>query len=431
MNDATLAQWLERLEQLHPKKIELGLARVTQVARSLDLLPVPQPVVTVAGTNGKGSTVAVMEALLNRVGRVTGSYTSPHFLRFNERIRVAGCEVDDSEIIEAFSAIDEARGDISLTYFEFATLASLWVFRARQVDVVLLEVGLGGRLDAVNIVDASVAVITRIDLDHQDWLGDSLDGIAREKAGVLRAGRPAVIADPAPPAGLANAVADSGAAPVFRLGKEFTVCADKAGWQILLAGPQGKQRCLPPAANNALMPENFAGALQAITALGVSFTDEDAQAAVAETAPTGRRQQLQIEGRTYLLDVAHNPSAVDKLVEYIDATPCSGKTLTVFSVMRDKDVSEMIARVEGRFDGWFLADQPGNARAATASELASRLHEAGQGPVSVSDNLRQAFRRAESLMQSGDRLVIFGSFYTVAGVMPSLEKAQRKREANR
>lgn len=430
MNDASLAQWLERLEQLHPTEIELGLERVTQVARRLDLLPIEQPVLTVAGTNGKGTTVAAMEALLNRVGRVTGSYTSPHFLRFNERIRVAGAEVEDHEIIEAFKAIDEARGDTSLTYFEFATLASLWVFRARRVDIVLLEVGLGGRLDAVNIVDASVAVITRIDLDHQDWLGDSLDGIAREKAGILRAGRPAVIADPAPPAGLADVIVESGAVPVLRIGIEFNVSVGDTGWEFTLADQQGGKRTLPTAANDALVPENIAAALQALVALGVPFTDQQAQAAVAETAPTGRRQCMEIAGKTYLLDVAHNPSSVDKLVEYLNLSPCSGKTIAVFSVMKDKDAAQMISRAQGCFDGWFLADQPGNARAAAAADLASHLHEAGLGPVSVSDNLRQAFRRAESVTQPGDRMVIFGSFYTVAAVMPSLAKARRKDEAD-
>ena len=217
MSNASLEQWLQRLETIHPTEVELGLTRIATVARALQLLPVPQPVITVAGTNGKGSTVAVLEALLKASGYRTGVFTSPHLLRFNERIRVDGDEAPDAEIIDAFVAIDAARGDVSLTYFEFAALAALLVFRARGVDIVVLEVGLGGRLDAVNIVDPSVAVITSIDLDHQGWLGESRGEIAREKAGILRHAVPAVIADPNPPPELLHCITKVGARPALFL----------------------------------------------------------------------------------------------------------------------------------------------------------------------------------------------------------------------
>lgn len=231
MSNRSLEDWLQWLERIHPREIELGLERVLQVAKQLQLVPLSVPVITVAGTNGKGSTVAVMEALLNAAGKRTGAYTSPHFLHFNERIRVAATDVEDSDIIAAFTAIEEARGDIALTYFEYATLAALWVFRSQQVDVVLLEVGLGGRLDAVNIVDATVAVITSIALDHQDWLGNTRGVIAVEKAGILRSGAAAVIADPDPPAELLACVESSGSQPVFRLGQEFEAACSDSGWR--------------------------------------------------------------------------------------------------------------------------------------------------------------------------------------------------------
>lgn len=223
MSSATLEQWLQRLATIHPREIELGLDRVRAVAMELDLLPVSTPVVTVAGTNGKGSTVAVLDALLTEAGYRTGIFTSPHLLNFNERIRVAGADASDAAIIAAFEAIDLARGAVSLTYFEFATLAALLIFKENAPDFIVLEVGLGGRLDAVNIVDAAVAVITSIDLDHQDWLGESRGEIAREKAGIVRAARPLVVAEPAPPPELLHCIREVGAAPVLQLGREFSV----------------------------------------------------------------------------------------------------------------------------------------------------------------------------------------------------------------
>ena len=225
MNKASLTQWLQRLETVHPMEIDLGLERVLTVAHTLQLLPLKQPVVTVAGTNGKGSTVAVMEALISEAGYRVGVFTSPHLLRFNERIRVAGVDASDAEIVHAFDLIDQARGAISLTYFEFAALAALLIFEASELDYVVLEVGLGGRLDAVNIVDASVAVITSIDLDHQGWLGNSRGEISREKAGILRRGCPVVIADANPPPELLDCVVDAAASPALYLGREFSVAA--------------------------------------------------------------------------------------------------------------------------------------------------------------------------------------------------------------
>lgn len=426
MNSAPLEQWLQKLETIHPAEVELGLERVTIVAGRLQLLPVVQPLITVAGTNGKGSTVAVLEALLNEVGRTTGTYTSPHFRRFNERIKVAGVEVEDAAIIEAFSAIDEARGEISLTYFEFATLAALWIFKAVAPDFVILEVGLGGRLDAVNIADPSLAIITSIDLDHQSWLGHSRDEIAREKAGIVRAGRPVVVAEPHPPQALLDCLIEVGAAPVQFYGSDFSIEVTGSQWQGTLQNLDGTERLLGPLPMSGLLPQNIAAAAQGLLSLGVDFTNEDLAQALEGVAVTGRRQSLRIAESEVVLDVAHNPAAVKKLVEYLSLTPCKKRVIAIFSAMSDKDIQGMADAATGYFDAWFLADQPHNDRAAKASDVAQALRKAGQGMISISKNLRQAFRRAQSIAGPGDRVVVFGSFYTVAEVLPLLEKDQRK-----
>lgn len=430
MNEISLEQWLQRIERIHPEEVELGLERVSEVAQRLRLLPVQPPVVIVGGTNGKGSTVAVLEALLNEAGYSTGCLTSPHLLRFNERIRVAGVDVQDAEIIEAFAAIEAARGTVSLTYFEFSTLAALLIFRAREVDTVILEVGLGGRLDAVNMVDPSVAVITSIDLDHQNWLGDSRGEIAREKAGIMRRSRPVVIAELDPPAELEECVSAVGAEPAFFLGREFSVSLERGEWCADLQLKDGTSRRIGPLSEGSLLPQNVAAAAQAAVLLGVGFTDDCLLRALSNVALLGRRQLCKVAGREYVLDVAHNPAATTKLLEFLDETPCSGKTICLFSVMADKDAQCMIELAAGHFQAWFLADQPDIKRAAHAADLASMLGAAQQSMISISRNIRQALRRAQSVMTENDRLVIFGSFYTVAAVLPFLDTEFDKYEAH-
>lgn len=425
MNETPLSQWLQRLELLHPSEIELGLDRISAVANAMALLPLGQQVISVAGTNGKGSTVAVLEAVLAEMGCVTGASTSPHLLTFNERIRVAGENVSDAEIVQAFEQIDKARGEISLTYFEFACLASLVIFRQRNVDVVILEVGLGGALDAVNIVDATVAVVTSIDLDHQDWLGDTREKIAREKAGILRGNAWAVIAEPDPPESLRDCVAEVGCEAVY-IGKQFSLTVNGGFWQGQLRQPDGQPRQLPDLPLGALLAENILAAAQALLLLGRNFSDDQLLHGVRKAHVKGRRELLEVGGREYLLDVAHNPAALAKLLEYIDITPCNKKTIALFSSMADKDIVEMVKSCSDRFDAWFIADQPSNPRAAKAADIAGLLYEQGNKMVSVSKNIRQAFRRAQSLMTEGDRLVVFGSFYTVAAVLPQLETERSK-----
>jgi dihydrofolate synthase/folylpolyglutamate synthase len=425
MSEASLAQWLQRLESLHPTEMELGLDRISAVANALQLLPVAQEVITVAGTNGKGSTVAVLESLLSEMACVTGACTSPHLFKFNERIRVAGLAVSDGEIIQAFEQIERARGDVSLTYFEFACLAALLIFRSREVDVIILEVGLGGRLDAVNMVDATVAVICSIDLDHQDWLGDSREKIAREKAGILRSEQYAVIAETNPPASLRERV-NQLQCKAYYSGEHYSLEEAAGSWRAQLCTQDGQIRQVLDIPSGPVLADNICAAAQAVLLTGREFSDQQLRQALGKVQLRGRRELQEIAGKEYLLDVAHNPASLNKLLEYMDVNPCNGTTISLFSVMADKDCGAMIQACEGRFDAWFTADQPSNSRAARGSDIATQLHARGHKMVSISKNIRQAFRRAQSLMTEGDRLVVFGSFYTVAEVLPLLEKDKKK-----
>jgi dihydrofolate synthase/folylpolyglutamate synthase len=425
MNKTSLDEWLLRLETLHPCEIDLGLERVASVAEALHLLPPPQPVISVAGTNGKGSTVAVMEAVLVETGYVSGACTSPHLLNFNERIRVAGVPVDDSEIVQAFEQIESARGETSLTYFEFSTLAALVVFRQRNVDVILLEVGLGGRLDAVNIVDADVAVITSIDIDHQDWLGNSREKISLEKAGILRRGGAAVIAERDPPLALLERIQSLGCQALFS-GTGYQLVDEGSSWSARLRMSDGEERRLPSITYGSVLADNICGGLQALLLIDRNFSDEQLLRALQVLSPSGRRELQEFAGRDYLFDVAHNVASLEKLLEFIDATPCEGRSIAIFSVMADKDFRAMLGACSGRFDAWFTANQPEVPRALEAEAIAQCLYDQGEKMVSVSKNLRQAFRRAQKLMVEGDRLVIFGSFYTVATILPLLEKDRSK-----
>lgn len=428
MTDGSLSTWLRHLESLHPREIELGLTRVASVARHLELLPITCPVVTVAGTNGKGSVVAVLEAMLLAQGRRPGVFTSPHLQRFNERIRLDGVEADDAAIVRALEAVDGARGDISLTYFEFATLAGLWLFREAAVDVLVLEVGLGGRLDAVNIIDPDIAVITRIALDHQAWLGETREAIAKEKAGILRPGRPAVLADPEPVDGLREAVVEIGCQPLW-LGEAMGLDEEGAQWTGWLQHRDGQRLELPALPRTALLPVNVCAALQALALLDLLPPPEQLSQVLGDLRLPGRLQQCQVAGQDWILDVAHNPEAVDKLRDFISSTPCNGKTICVFSAMQDKDLRGMIRSAGAIFDAWFLADQSDLPRAAPAAYIAGLLREEGQGMISVSRNLRQALSRARSVLGPGDRLVVFGSFTTVGAALDALDRQARRDSA--
>ena len=395
-----LTRWLSRLEHLHPREIELGLERSRLVAQRLGLLQFGCPVVTVAGTNGKGSTISVLDAILRRRGWRTAVYTSPHLLRFNERVCVAGEMVGDEVLIGSFERIDAARGDTPLTYFEFTTLAALDIFAAADADVLLLEVGLGGRLDAVNIIDPQIAIVTSIALDHESWLGPDRGRIALEKAGILRPGIDFVCADIDPPGELCQR------ARQLRCRNHFVSASAAREWDAV--GP--------------LRGDNILAARRAATLLGVELGAEELRELLLELELPGRLQSFDLEGLEILLDVAHNPASAQNLADHLRSRPLAGRTAAVFAVLSDKDIHAMIQAVQGLVDEWFVADLPKVPRAARAREVAALLRRSGAEQIGTSGDPGSAYRRARSVLGDADRLLAFGSFYTVAAVLPLVER---------
>lgn len=421
----TLAGWLEYLETLHPKNIELGLERVVAVKARLGLQP-SFPIITVGGTNGKGSTCAMLESILGAAGYCTGRYTSPHLLRYNERVRVAGVEADDPSLCEAFAAVDAGRGDIALTYFEFGTLAALWLFQRSQIDVAILEVGLGGRLDAVNAFDPDCAIVTSIDIDHTDYLGDTRDAIGFEKAGIFRPGKPAICGEPDPPSTLLDRAAASGA-DLRLIGKDYGYdSVEPTQWRYW--EHSGRRVVLPhPALRGAYQLGNAAGALAALAALKARLpvTSDEIRRGLLEVCLTGRFQVL--PGRPQIiLDVAHNPHAAAALAATLRNLPPTGKTIAVFAMLHDKDMAGVVGHLRGCIDLWLVAGiaQP---RGAGAAELAEVLEKAGEAAkVQTFTDVAAAFGQACAMAGDDDRIAAFGSFFTVAevlGVLPARTSA--------
>jgi len=412
----SLAAWLAYLETLHPKAISLGLERVRTVHDRLALAPAC-PVVTVTGTNGKGSTSAFLERMLSAGGYRVGLYTSPHLLRYNERVRIAGAEATDVELTAAFAAVEAVRQDIPLTYFEFGTLAALWLFARVQTDALVLEVGLGGRLDAVNIVDADVAVVTTIAIDHTDYLGLTREDIGREKAGIFRTGRVAVCADPDPPTALVDHARAIGAV-LLRIGVDFGFVAGEMQWRYF--GPGGARHGLPyPALRGVYQLANAAAALTALDALRAHLpVDMGAvRDALVSIELPGRFQVL--PGRPVtVLDVAHNVQAARALADTVAAMGFHPQTLAVFGIMADKDIDSVIAALKPRVDQWLVATLP-PPRGATAMLLRQRLEQAGIAPDAIRtfDDAGAAYRAAREIAAEADRIIVFGSFLTVAAAL--------------
>jgi len=423
---APLAEWLARIETLHSKPIDLGLDRVRAVAQRMGLA-VPGVVFTVGGTNGKGSSCAMLEAILLAAGYRVGLYTSPHLVRFNERIRVAGREAGDDAIVAQFEAVEAARGDTPLTYFEFATLAALRLFSSERLDATILEVGLGGRLDAVNIVDADCAIVTSIDVDHVEYLGDTREHVGREKAHIFRPGRPAICSDPVPPASLVE-YAEAIDADLWLCGRDFHYVGDQQQWSY--RGREQRRNSLAyPALRGANQLLNASGVLAALEALRARMpvSQQAVRHGFAEVLLPGRLQVL--PGLpAVVLDVAHNPHAVAHLASNLDAMERPGREFAVFGVMRDKDVDAIVAVLKDRFERWYLADLPG-ARAASAQWIAERLRAAGIGAhdgdatepsrIECHATPTQALRAARAAARPNDRIVVFGSFLTVADILAS------------
>jgi len=421
MRFQTLDEWLDWQAQLHPSLIELGLERVASVWHRLYPYDFPTKVITIAGTNGKGSCVAMLDAILRTAGYRVGCYTSPHLLRYNERIRIDGQEVSDERICQAFERIDRVRGDTSLTYFEFGTLAALDIFAVEQPDIVILEVGLGGRLDAVNIIDPDVALITSIDLDHTDWLGDSREQIALEKAGIMRQGRPAVCGDPKSPESLLKFAREQGIL-LDLPGKDFGVEDRGESWDWW--GDEEPLSDLPrPSLEGEVQLRNAAAVLQVLAHLSGDFpvAEEAICSGLSHVALAGRFQIIPGPVET-ILDVAHNPAGVKVLAGNLSRRSCTGRTLALFSMLGDKDVESVVKAMAPQVQGWYLAglDDP---RALSKAVLQQRLSVAGipQQQIQGFECVDAAYTVALAEAVPGDRILVFGSFLTVSAVLEFLQ----------
>ncbi|MDO9260189.1 MAG: bifunctional tetrahydrofolate synthase/dihydrofolate synthase [Polaromonas sp.] len=413
----TLADWLAHCERLHPHAIDLGLERVRSVAERM-ALRFDCPVITVAGTNGKGSSCAMLEAILGQAGYRTGVYTSPHLVHFEERCRLRGEMASADQLLPHFERVEALRGDISLTYFEFTMLAIFSLMAASGLDVVILEVGVGGRLDSVNIIDADCALITSIDIDHTELLGKDRESIGREKAGIMRAGKPAVVGDPVPPQSVLDHAAEVGA-DLWRLGHDFNFSGDKQQWAW--AGRGRRYAGLAyPALRGANQLVNASGVLAALTALRdrLPVTAQAVRNGLGMVELPGRFQIISGQP-TLVLDVAHNPHAVAALTENLDAMGFYPCTHGVFGAMADKDLAQMLKRVGPLVDRWYFTDLP-TARAAKADDLLATwqaLNTRQDARASVYADPVQALQAAVAAADPTDRIVVFGSFYTVGGVL--------------
>jgi dihydrofolate synthase/folylpolyglutamate synthase len=405
----TLDEWLEYISRQHPSSIAMGLERTRAVLKRMAVSLAP-PVITVGGTNGKGSTCAMLESILRAAGYRTGLYSSPHLVRYNERVRISGSECDDRVLCEGFAAVEAARGDTPLTYFEFGTLAAFWILQQERVEAAVLEVGLGGRLDAVNAIDADCAVLTSVGIDHVDYLGPDRESIGREKAGIFRAGRPAVIADPQPPRSVLDAPGEK-----LLFGKDFSYQAGEGQWTY--SGPGGRRAGLAhPALRGAIQLRNASAALCALGALGLPIAMQEIRRGLAEVTLPGRFQVL--PGRPQVvLDVAHNPQAARTLAENLAASGFAPETWAVCGMLRDKDIAGVLRELAPRVTRWHLATLSG-PRAARAEELEAHLDKT---PVRKFDSPSAALAAALERADENDKIVVFGSFLTVGEAMTWLK----------
>jgi dihydrofolate synthase / folylpolyglutamate synthase len=432
----TLADWLAYIESQHPKAMDMSLERSREVARRMGLgTGMAKParrVVTVGGTNGKGSTVAFIESIARAAGWRVGAYTSPHLLRYNERVRIHGRDADDADLIAAFEAVESARSDaaigaIGLTYFEFGTLAALWLFARSALDLVILEVGLGGRLDAVNIVDPDVAVVTTVDLDHQDWLGDTIELIGFEKAGIARAWKPLVLGDDDPPSSVLGHAYAIGASAV-RIGCDFFFErseSDDARWRWREIGCELE---LPmPQLAAPVQLRNAAVAIAAVRALPDTDDWDEAIYArgVIEAHVAARLQRFERNGVEILVDVGHNPQAARALADSLRAAPARGRTHAVFAALGDKDIVGVVGALAGAIDQWSLAGlRDAGPRGIDVDTFAARLQGTAAATGSRHADIASAVNVVRAAAAPGDRILIFGSFFTAAEALRLLN-AQR------
>jgi len=412
-----LDSWLHWQETLYPRAIELGLARPRQVYRRLPQLPASTSVISVAGTNGKGSTVAVLECVLVALGLSVASFTSPHLFRYNERIRMDGVPVPDQTLMAAFQEVEEARQDGGLTYFEFGALAALTMIAQRAPDVAVLEVGMGGRLDAVNLIDADIAVITSVGLDHQAWLGPDREAIGREKAGILRAGRPLILGDREPPLAVLARAEELGT-PVLRLGRDFDYAAGDGKWSF--NGSRHRLPGLPASQLAGPLFGNASCALESLEQLDHQLLRRgDAIASGLSTLKIPGRLQVLPGDPEWVIDLAHNPDGARELAKFLRQRPVEGRTAAVFGMLADKDIGGVVKEIRDQVDQWIVAGLE-DGRGATSAETAAQVAAAGVGELQQAGSVADAVRIARSVSKAGDRIVAFGSFHLVAPVMERL-----------
>jgi dihydrofolate synthase/folylpolyglutamate synthase len=419
----TLDGWLAYIEQVHPQNIAMGLDRVRAVKDAMELVPA-FPVITVGGTNGKGSACMMLEAILHHAGYKVGCYTSPHLIRYNERVRIAQEEASDDQLMRAFDAVDRARvqAGVSLTYFEYGTLAAMCLFLDARADVVILEVGLGGRLDAVNVFEPDCAMVMSVALDHMDYLGETREQIGFEKAGIFRAGKPAICADSDPPHTLTDHAAAIGAR-LLRRGRDFDAKSAPAQWQY--CGPGGARHGLPwPALRGVHQLANAAACIAALDTLRERYpvTMNDIRGGLLTAKNPGRFHVL--PGRPMIiLDVAHNPHAAQALVASLNSMPRGGRTLAVFAMLADKDIAGVIAILKPYIGHWFAAGLNG-PRGATAVLIEQKLFAAGISELTRLDTVAAAVNAARECATVDDKILIVGSFHTVAEAMQALNAYQ-------
>jgi len=431
MTSRTLGDWLAYLEQLHPSAIDMGLERSQQVAHKLGLTRPAPRVITVTGTNGKGSTCAFIASLIQAQGLTVGVYSSPHLLRYNERVQVQGVEASDDQLCEAFAAVEAARGDISLTYFEMGTLAAFWLFERAALDAVVLEIGLGGRLDAVNLIDADLALVTSIGVDHADWLGDTRESVAFEKAGIFREGRPALCGDLDPPAPLLDRVKQLNC-PFLLRGRDFDLAVTDSGWHWQGHDGQGRLVELHDLPLLDLPMENAALALQAYLLLDLPWVPAQMGAALSRTRVTGRldRRQIDWQGKPLklMLDVGHNPHAAHYLAQRLAQRPVSGKRLAVFGLLADKDLKGVLAELAGSIQDWAVAPLP-SPRSCSAEELQAALQNLG-AQVTSYQSVALALDAQCARATVEDEILLFGSFFCVAEGLEWLARHAKEEVAN-
>ena len=422
MNDLTskptsLAQWLTYIEALHPKSIAMGLDRVSDVASRLRL-NLDFPIISIAGTNGKGSTCAMLESIYLNAGYRVGAYVSPHLIRYNERVRVNQQEITDEALIDAFSAVETAREEVVLTYFEMGTLAAMWHFAQTNLDVVILEVGMGGRLDAVNAFEPTCSIVTSVDLDHIDYLGDTREKIGFEKAGIYRAGKVAICGDDHPPSSLIG-FANEIEADLHLIKRDFSVLKKPAGWQYV----SGELALLLPclALQGDFQLNNAACAICAVQNLNhlLPVSLDSIGHALENVSLLGRFYTLRKEPEI-IVDVAHNPQAAKSLAHNLEQNTCKGRTLGVFAMLADKDIAQVVRELSSQINIWYLADTH-NPRGAKAQDLQLYLQpQTENGLTKCFDNVASALRTACIEASKNDRIIVFGSFYTVADAIEVL-----------